>query len=63
MPVPITPGKRGAMKVANSEFTPGLLEAHLSAIGKSAPAREWVKIPVDYFAHFDSYLHGTTKKK
>jgi hypothetical protein len=51
------------MKVANSEFAPGLLEAHLSAIGKSAPAREWVKIPVDYFAHFDSYLHGTTKKK
>jgi hypothetical protein len=46
-----------------AEFAPGSLEAELSVIAKSAPAREWKKIPADYFANLDSYLHGTTKKK
>jgi hypothetical protein len=48
---------------AAAEFPAGSLEAELSAIGKSAPAREWAKVPADYFANLDNYLHPTTKKK
>jgi hypothetical protein len=44
-------------------FAPGSLEAELSAIGKSVPAREWAKLPADYFANLDHYLHGAPKKK
>jgi len=35
----------------------------LSAIGRAVPAREWAKIPADYFANIDHYLHGAPKKK
>ena len=48
---------------ANAEFPAGSLEAELSAIGKSAPAREWARVPADYFANLDNYLHPATKKK
>jgi hypothetical protein len=48
---------------AAAEFPAGSLEAELSAIGKSAPAREWARVPADYFANLDNYLHPTTKKK
>jgi predicted DNA binding CopG/RHH family protein len=41
----------------------GSLEAELSAIGKAVPAREWAKVPADYFANLDHYLHGAPKKK
>ena len=51
-------GLRGAV-----EFHPGSLEAELAAIGKSAPAREWAKVPADYFANLDYYRHGPPKKK
>jgi hypothetical protein len=34
-----------------SEFAPGSLESELSAIGKAVPAREWMKVPADYFAN------------
>ena len=44
-------------------FAPGSLEAELSAIGKSVPAREWAKLPADYFANLDHYLHGASRKK
>ena len=51
-------GRNGA-----TEFVAGLLETELSAIGKSVPAREWAKVPADYFANLDHYLHGARKKK
>jgi hypothetical protein len=53
----------GAHSSAPAEFAPGSLEAELSAIGKSAPAREWAKIPADYFANIDHYRLGAPKKK
>jgi hypothetical protein len=40
---------------------PGSLEAELSALGKAVPAREWAKVPADYFADLDGYLHGAPK--
>jgi hypothetical protein len=46
-----------------AEFPTGSLEAELSAIGNSAPAREWARVPADYFANLDHYRHGTAKKK
>lgn len=48
---------------AAAEFPAGSLEAELSAIGRSAPAREWAKVPADYFANLDNYLHPAAKKK
>jgi hypothetical protein len=39
------------------------LEAELSGIGRAVPAREWAKVPADYFADLDHCLHGTPKKK
>ena len=48
---------------AAAEFAAGSLETELSAMGKAVPAREWAKVPSDYFAHLDHYLHGTPKKK
>ena len=39
------------------------VEAELSAIGKAVPAQEWAKVPADYFANLDHYLHGAPKKK
>jgi hypothetical protein len=35
----------------------------LSAIGRAVPAQEWAKVPADYFANLDHYLHGAPKKK
>ncbi len=33
------------------------------AIGRSVPAREWAKLPADYFANLDHYMHGAPKNK
>jgi hypothetical protein len=32
-------------------------------MGKTVPAREWARVPADYFANLDHYLHGAPKKK
>ena len=55
----------GARKSSRSgaEFSPASLEAELSAIGNSAPARDWARVPVDYFANLDHYRRGAAKKK
>ncbi|SPE37231.1 hypothetical protein SBA6_680001 [Candidatus Sulfopaludibacter sp. SbA6] len=57
----------GEKKTSNSrpavDFAPGSLEADISAIGKAVPAREWAKVPGDYFANLDRYLHSAPKKK
>ena len=45
------------------KFAAGSLETELAAIGNAVPAAEWAKIPVDYFANLDHYLHGAPKKK
>ena len=45
------------------EFAADSLEAELSAIGRTVPIREWAKVPDDYFANLDHYLHGAPKKK
>jgi hypothetical protein len=54
---------RGRTRALPRNSQPGSLEAELSSIGKSAPVREWAKIPADYFVNLDSYLQPTTKKK
>jgi hypothetical protein len=54
--------KNGSRPRAVAEFAAGSLEAELSAIGKEVPAREWAKVPADYFANLDHYLHGSPKK-
>ena len=59
----VTRGKNGSNPRAAVEFAAGSLEAELSGIGKAVPAREWAKVPADYFANLDHYLHGATKKK
>jgi hypothetical protein len=46
-----------------AEFAAGSLEAELSALGKAVPAREWAKVPADYFADLDHCLRGAPKKK
>ena len=56
-------GKNGSNPSDAAEFAAGSLEAELSAIGKAVPAREWAKLPADYFANLDHYLHGAPKKK
>ena len=56
-------GKNGSNLRVAAEFAAGSLEAELSAIGKAVPAREWAKVPADYFANLDHYLHGAPKKK
>jgi len=55
--------KNGSNPRASAEFAPGSLETELSAIGKAVPAREWAKVPADYFANLDHYLHGAPKNK
>ena len=55
--------RNGSNARAAAEFAPGSLEAELSAIGKSVPAREWAKVPADYFANLDHYLYGAPRKK
>jgi hypothetical protein len=47
----------------SAEFDAGSLETEISAIGRAVPAREWAKVPTDYFANLDHYLHGAPKKK
>jgi len=56
-------GKNGSNPHVAPEFAAHSLEAELSAIGKAAPAREWAKVPGDYFANLDHYLNGAPKKK
>ena len=56
-------GKNGSSPRDAAEFAAGSLETELAAIGKAVPAREWAKVPVDYFANLDHYLHGAPKKK
>jgi hypothetical protein len=56
-------GKNGSKPRAAAEFAAGSLETELAAIGKAVPAREWAKVPADYFANLDHYLHGAPKKK
>jgi hypothetical protein len=56
-------GKNGSHPRDAAEFAAGSLETELSAIGKAVPAREWAKVPADYFANLDHYLHGAPKKK
>jgi hypothetical protein len=56
-------GKNGSNPRAAGEFAAGSLEAELSSIGKAVPAREWAKVPTDYFANLDHYLHGAPKKR
>jgi hypothetical protein len=53
-------GKNGSNPRVAAEFAAGSLEAELSALGKAVPAREWAKVPTDYFANLDHYLHGVT---
>jgi hypothetical protein len=55
--------KSSAISQTELEFTPGSLEAELSAIGKSVSAKEWAKLPRDYFANLDHYLYGAPKRK
>jgi hypothetical protein len=59
----MTKRKNGSHARAAVEFAVGSLENELSAIGRAVPAREWAKVPDDYFANLDHYLHGAPKKK
>ena len=56
-------GKKATSPRDAADFAAGSLETELSAIGKALPAREWAKVPADYFANLDHYLHGAPKKK
>jgi hypothetical protein len=53
----------GSRSRGAASFAPGSLEAELSAIGTSVPARAWAKVPADYFANLDHYRHGAPKRK
>ena len=48
---------------ASPDFAAGSLEEQLSAIGKSATAKAWSKLPPDFFANLDHYRHGAPKRK
>ena len=56
-------GKNGPNLRGAAEFATGSLETELSAIGKAVPVREWAKVPADYFANPDHYVHGVPKNK
>jgi hypothetical protein len=56
-------GKNGSNPRNAAEFAAGSLENELATIGKSVPAEEWSRIPADYFAKLDHYLHGAPKEK
>ena len=56
-------GTNGSNPCDAVKFAAGSLESGLAAIGKALPAAEWAKIPVDYFANLDHYLHGAPKRK
>jgi hypothetical protein len=55
--------KNGSKPRGAVDFADGSLESELSGIGKAVSAREWAKVPADYFANLDHYLHGAPKKK
>jgi len=55
--------KNGSKPPILAEFPAGSLEAGLSVMGKAVPAQEWAKVPADYFANLDHYLHGAPKKR
>jgi hypothetical protein len=55
--------KNGSNPRAAAQFARGSLESELAAIGSSVAAQEWAKVPADYFANLDHYLHGAPKKK
>jgi hypothetical protein len=55
--------KNGSNPQVAPDFASDSLEAELSAIGRAVPIREWAKVPDDYFANLDRYLHGAPKKK
>ena len=55
--------KNGSHARVAAEFAAGSLESELSAMGTAVPARAWAKVPTDYFANLDHYLHGAPKKK
>ncbi len=55
--------KNGSNPRDPAAFPAGSLEAELATIGKAVPARDWAKVPADYFANLDHYLHGAPKKK
>jgi hypothetical protein len=55
--------KNGSHARVAAEFAVGSLETELSAIGTAVPASAWAKVPTDYFANLDQYLHGAPKKK
>ena len=55
--------KNGSHGRVAAEFAAGSLESELSAMGTAVPARAWAKVPTDYFANLDHYLHGAPKKK
>ena len=59
----VATGKNGSNPKVGPEFAAGSLEAELSTIGRAVPVREWAKVPGDYFANLDHYLHGAPKKK
>ena len=61
--VKVARGKNGSNPYVAPEFAADSLEAELLAIGRAVPARDWAKIPGDYFADLDHYLHGAPKKK
>jgi hypothetical protein len=56
-------GRNGSKQRDGADFAAGSLEIELSAIGKAVPAREWARVPADYFANLDHYLHSAPKKK
>jgi hypothetical protein len=55
-------GRNGLSSRVTGEFAAGSLETELAAIGGAVPAREWAKIPTDYFANLDN-LYGSPKKR
>lgn len=59
----VASGNNGSHPRRDSEFVAGSLEAELAAVGKAVPTLEWAKVPADYFANLDHYLHGAPKKK
>ncbi len=46
-------GKNGSSPYVAAQFAAGSLETELSAIGRAVPAREWAKVPDDYFANLE----------
>jgi len=58
----IARGKNGLNPRVVPEFPAGSLETELLAIGMAVPAREWAKVPTDYFANLDHYVPGAPKQ-